>query len=876
MLVLAQTASGQVVFNGVVQDSLKKPIAFASIIASFTEDENEIDAYTTTNSQGEFTLKINKESSQLLVWVTYRHTSYAVKKMRYSYKSQQVTVELTEQKNVLDEVILNAKKEIELKGDTLTYNVAGLKKEKDYTIEEVLRRIPGVTIEESGQIKYKDNPIKHLYINGVDLLEGRYNIATRGIPADAVEEVDIMQKHNHERINIGKRDSDDVAFNLKIKKDHSLVFGSVRGDVGAPLLTAKAEATPIYIKDTFQDIASVKVNNMGESLQYNGMSLTSGNYDLTSNLLNNLTILRAPRIDGSVISNRYWLDNESVSLTNDALLKGKRDLILKAGANYNFNDNQLETSQQAVFFFGQDSTVVNRTDRNRLTTNDYYAGLVQELNRDKLYFKNKITIKGQQSTGSSNIVQNDSPLDYGYRNKTLNLANLTSLKFNIRENVVDAGIYIEHTVTTENGTVTPAVFTTSIPGNTNLNTTQQQLAASQFNTGAFIGYDFKIGNVKNQLKQSINYRTESLETDLSQLAIPQPVSEPFPLTSDFQLNSLTTQTSWNTTIKHKKITISLYPSLQFINLDKREFAAPALNTKASYLFLQPAASLDYKFDHQWNATLQGNYTSRVSRFEQLFNALVLTDPTGLFRNPDAINETRDLSFSGFIAHTNILKGLIVSNRSEYRRSESDFTLSSRLDAAGQLQVDAVQIPNLATQVTNTTRLNKRFFKILKTEWSYVYNLFLNEQIFNGLEQNARNTSHAFSTELGIDNNTWYGITYKGLYNLGNSRAAGFNASNTFIKHDLILDLYTSDKSRINVGMESVATSFSSSDDTNSNTLFNMSFHYKPSNKLFLRASLNNIFNERFFSTAQSSANVISQSQFALRPRQFTIGLNYSL
>ncbi len=875
-LSLVQTLSGQVVFKGVVLDSLNNPISLASVVASYTENEDEIIAYTTTKSDGEFTLKINENPAQSTLWVTYRHISFAPIKVSYKNTSQTVTAVLKEQKNQLQQVVLDAKKNIEIKGDTITYNIAGLKKEKDYTIEEVLARIPGVTIEENGQIKYQDKAIKHLYINGVDLLEGRYNIATRGIPADAVEEVDILQKHNHERINIGKRDSEDVAFNLKIKKDHSLVFGSVRSDAGVPLLTAKAEATPIYIKDTFQDIASAKTNNIGESLQYNGISLTSGNYDLTGNLLNKLNILNTPNINGVILSNKYWLDNESVSLTNDALLKGKRDLILKAGANYNYNDSELSSAAQSVFFFGQDSTVVNRTNRNRLTTQDFYAGLVQELNRDDLYFKNKLTINSQQSAGTSSLIQNDNPLNYVYHQDRLNLANLTSLKFAINKKLVDTGIYIEHTATTERGLSTPAVFTASIPGDTVTQQTQQDIRAAQFNVGTFAAHDFNIGAAKSQLKQTINYRAESLETQLYQGIMMPAVENPFPLTSDFELHTLSGTTSFNSSLKFNKWTFSLSPALDFMNLDKRERAAPQLDKRANYVFLQPAASIGYKFNYQWNATVYGSYNSSVSRFEQLFNALVLTSPTGLNRNPNAINETRNMSLTGIVSYTNILKGMILFNRFNYNRGESDFTISSSIDAAGQLQVEAIALPNLATQLSNTVNLNKRFFNILKTEWSYRYDVLLSEQVFNGLAQNARNTRHALGAEFGIDNNTWYVVTYKGQYNFGSSSATGFRATNTFIKHDIILDFYTSSKSRINLGMESVNTSFSSSDVVNLNTLFNASFHYKPNKKLFLRASLNNILNEGFFTTSQNSANFISQAQFSLRPRQFTIGLNFSL
>ena len=146
-------------------------------------------------------------------------------------------------------------------------------------------------------------------------------------------------------------------------------------------------------------------------------------------------------------------------------------------------------------------------------------------------------------------------------------------------------------------------------------------------------------------------------------------------------------------------------------------------------------------------------------------------------------------------------------------------------------------------------------------------------------QNIRNNVlHFKQNHLGefiLDNNTWYGFKYKGMGRFGKSKSNGFNTSNTFFKHNLELDFYTSSKTRINFETESVFTRFSSSDLSNKNTLFNASFFYKPSKKLFFRASFNNILNEQFFTTLQSNSNFVSESKFSLRPRQFTFGVNFS-
>lgn len=79
-----------------------------------------------------------------------------------------------------------------------------------------------------------------------------------------------------------------------------------------------------------------------------------------------------------------------------------------------------------------------------------------------------------------------------------------------------------------------------------------------------------------------------------------------------------------------------------------------------------------------------------------------------------------------------------------------------------------------------------------------------------------------------------------------------------------------------LGLESVFATVTSSKARNQNNLFHASFFYKPHKKLFIRASLLNLFNEKFFTTNSSNSNFISQSSFTLRPRQFTVGLNYTL
>ncbi len=749
----------------------------------------------------------------------------------------------------------------------------GLKKEKDYTIEEVIDRIPGVTIAENGQIKYKDKAISHLYINGVDLLEGRYNIATRGIPADAVEDIEVMQRHNHARIDIGKTESDDVAFNLKIKKDHSLVFGTARGDVGVPLITASGEVTPIYLKDKVQDIASVRANNIGKSLTNYGTSLTSGNNDIERLKLFDTDIIRPPQISGNTISNKYWLNNESVSLTNDALFKTEKEVIYKASVDYNFEDSSINKDYNSVFFFDNDSTVIDRSSFNRLIQSRYQAGIVAEVNKKKLFLKNKFTFLGKDDDGLSTNSQNGLQLNTDYKNSERGLKNILELKNNIGKKLISSGLILEYIDEQEQLVVNPAVFTEVVSSNNASNRTFQNIDLQKFNVGGYSKLDFELLKTKWSLQQDLNYSRENLQSQLFQDDIIN--LQAFPFQSDYSLNSFAATTSLSSRYRWKRWSLSLNPEIEFLQLDREQKLQNTAELD-NYTFFKPNLGLNYSYKNTWNAGLYFNRKQSTSSFDNLFEGLILRDFSSLSRNPTDVNVTRSNQGSFFVGYNDILSGFFAKNNTSYSTSSSDFTFANTLDENGLIQVEAIRRENNAISFSNSTTLTRRFFDYLATDLSYTFRNYRAQQFFNNVLQENTSNLHSINLELGWDTASWYSIKYEGAVNYGISKNNGFRATNLFQKHDLELDLYLSSKTRWSIAAESAISTFSSNNNVNQNTLFNTSFHYKPTKKLFLRASFDNIFNEGFFSTSSNGANFINQSRFSLRPRQFTVGFNYTL
>jgi hypothetical protein len=121
------------------------------------------------------------------------------------------------------------------RGDTLVFDVNQLREVNDESLEQLLARIPGMTVAPNGQISYNDLPISRFYIEGLDLLEGRYALATRNLRIDAVRDIEVLEAHQHIRALDSLVRPPNAAINLRLKS--SITFTG-KAEAGAGLSPA--------------------------------------------------------------------------------------------------------------------------------------------------------------------------------------------------------------------------------------------------------------------------------------------------------------------------------------------------------------------------------------------------------------------------------------------------------------------------------------------------------------------------------------------------------------------------------------------------------------------------------------------------------------
>lgn len=245
---------------GVVADADdRSPIAGA--IVQLKNSSDAIVQYAITDDNGRFCISNNlsdKVFSLHIQCMGYRSHTLHPKDIVTS-----LVVYLVPQPTQLKDVIVKAP-DIEQRSDTLIYYMSKYATSQDKNMADVLRRLPGIKIEENGEIKYNGEPINKFYIDGSDFMDGRYGLATENIAPSDVAKVEILENHQPVQVLQGVEFSPQAGLNVTLKKEaRSKWISILNGGIGMPSLLYDASAFAMRIAGKRQNMATVRANNTG-------------------------------------------------------------------------------------------------------------------------------------------------------------------------------------------------------------------------------------------------------------------------------------------------------------------------------------------------------------------------------------------------------------------------------------------------------------------------------------------------------------------------------------------------------------------------------------------------------------------------------------
>ena len=229
-IVLSFFAQGQQVkLNGVVRDSLAQPLELASLVA-INKASNALDAYTMTDANGNFSLKLKTNTSYKI-----QVSALGLQTINDSLTTAQTNLIRDYELRadiVLDEVVV--KMPVLIRGDTLIYDADSFKNGSERKLEDIIDKLPGVEINDSGQIEVEGKVVNKLMVNGKDFFDGDTKIATKNIPSSTVDKIQVLKNYGEvgQLRGVGNN-QDNVAINIKLKQGkESFWFGNVTTGAG--------------------------------------------------------------------------------------------------------------------------------------------------------------------------------------------------------------------------------------------------------------------------------------------------------------------------------------------------------------------------------------------------------------------------------------------------------------------------------------------------------------------------------------------------------------------------------------------------------------------------------------------------------------------
>src|ERR1044071_642293 len=144
-------------------------------------------------------------------------------------------ISMNDRSKVLDEVVVkNEAPPVTLINDTVQYNANSFKTAPNASVEQLLKKLPGVQVDKDGTIKAQGEKVNKVLVDGKEFFGNDPKIATKNLPADAVDKVQVYNKQSDQAQLTGFEDGNyEKTINLKLKKDKKKgVFGKLMAGGG--------------------------------------------------------------------------------------------------------------------------------------------------------------------------------------------------------------------------------------------------------------------------------------------------------------------------------------------------------------------------------------------------------------------------------------------------------------------------------------------------------------------------------------------------------------------------------------------------------------------------------------------------------------------
>lgn len=825
-----------------------EPLVGASVIVKGSD--GKIKKFASSKSDGGFSMTIPSVNGCRLE-VTMM--SFAKQSIPLDSVTFPLTVYMEPGATLLKEVTVKADR-IREQGDTITYNVGSFAQQQDRSIGDVLKRMPGIDVAKNGKIQYQGEDINKFYIEGSDLLGGKYGIATNGISHEDVGAVEVMENHQPMQVLSGISFSDKAAINLKLKNKAKATL-TFHGDAGGGYswhpegAIWDGELFAMAVMPNFQNITTFKTNNIGEDLSAQATDFFAARRGTDLHRYVGVSLPGVPNL-----SRKRTLFNRSALVSTNSLWKLGRGEF-KTQIDYSFNRVKAEAANITTYYLNEGNRVVTE-DRNGVDRSHSLSGkLIYELNQKTAFINNTLKTNidwDDISLGVSGSLSNNQTAslpDY-YAGNDFKLIK----RFN--------GRHLITFISKNEWESLPQTLSVSM----NDGFMRQQVKDHAFYTNESATYAFSIKGITVSLEGGVKGYFRTLNTELPDM--PEEISGT--TTNVLNTNYLTVYATPKLEYWVRRVNFSLNAPVSFAHYTFDKALA-----NRSEVYFSPSLSMNWKPNNRFSMDMRGGTGRSPMNLNLIQPGYVMTNYRSFRRGVDDFYNSTSQNVSVNLSYKHTRRGVFANVFAIQSWSHNPYTLAQQLygdyvvysytsaKSDGKMLMASGNIGKTLDFMRGSANINGSFSR----NESYL--------ISENNSVNSVGTSWSAGAKINGALLRWLSFDYR--FDFSSSRLA-MNGSNASwlgsMENEFLLNIMPHKKWEWHISGEYYRNELSN-DNFKNVFLLDTKLIFKLSKRLELSSSLSNIFNQRTYNYITYNQLTSFESQRWLRGRELLISISLS-
>lgn len=846
LIVASLSVVAQVDVRGTVIDrEANEPLVGASVIVKGAD--GKIKKYASTKANGGFTMQLPSVSGCRLE-VTMM--SFAKQSLPLDSVSFPLTVYMEAGTTLLKEVTVKADR-IREQGDTITYNVGSFAQSQDRSIGDVLRRMPGIDVSQSGKIQYQGEDINKFYIEGSDLLGGKYGIATNGISHDDVGAVEVMENHQPMQVLSGISFSDKAAINLKLKNKAKATW-SFHGDAGGGWSWQPegaiwdGELFAMAAMSGFQNITTFRTNNTGEDLSASNTDFFADRRGTGLSRYISIGLPGVPSLDS-----KRTLFNRSFLVSTNSLWKLGRGEF-KANIDYSFNRVTADASNITTYFLDEGNRMITE-NRDGTEHNHSLSGkFIYELNQKTAFINNTL---------QTNIDWNDITLRTTGSIPNTQTADLPDYYISNRFKMIQR-FKGKHLVTFESRNEWE-----SLPQTLNLdvngNPYSQHIGDHAFLTHESAAYAFSLKGITISLEGGIKGYWRSMNSELPEL----PQAIPGLTENTIHTNSFTVYATPKLEYWVRRVNLSLNLPLSYAHYSFDKAIA-----NRDEVYFSPSLSFNWKPNNRFSGTIRGGIGRSPMNLNLIHPGLIMTNYRTLNSGVDNFYNSTSQNVSASFQYKHTRHGLFANGMVLHSWSHLPYTLSQQL--YGDYVVYSYSDANNDSKSLMALGSIGKTLDFMRGSCNINGSYNHNESRLFSQQQSVQSVSDGWSIGGKINGSPcrWFSFDYAIEYSDSRLKMNGAAAPwLSAMTNELSLNFMLNTKWEWQVSGEHYRNELTEGTYKNI-MMLDTKLIFKPSKRIELSASLTNILNKKQYNYTTYSQLSSFESQRSLRGRQLLLSI----